>query len=139
MPPVLRLAVRARARSVAGRRGFAPIALGVGLLLVPASGLGHASLVRSSPARRAVLLRAPDRVQLWFNERLEPAFSRVGVFDAAGQPVDLGDVQVGPDDPTRLSVRLRRLAPGTYTVRFRVLSVDGHVVESEFPFTLRAP
>jgi methionine-rich copper-binding protein CopC len=84
-----------------------------------------------------VLTRAPDRVQLWFNERLEPAFSRVTVTDASGQAVDLGDVLVGPDDPTRLSVGLRRLSPGTYTVRFRVLSVDGHVVEGEFPFTLR--
>jgi methionine-rich copper-binding protein CopC len=93
--------------------------------------------VRSSPARRAVLTRPPDRVQLWFNERLEPAFSRVTVTDASGQAVDLGDVVVGPDDPTRLSVGLGRLIPGTYTVRFRVLSVDGHVVESEFPFTLR--
>jgi methionine-rich copper-binding protein CopC len=36
-------------------------------------------------------------------------------------------------------VGLRRLTPGTYTVRFRVLSVDGHVVENEFPFTLRGP
>jgi methionine-rich copper-binding protein CopC len=111
----------------------------VGLLLIPALGLGHASLVRSSPARRAVLLRAPERVQLWFNERLEPAYSRVGVVDAGGQTVDLGDVRVGPEDPTRLSVGLRRLTPGTYTVRFRVLSVDGHVVENEFPFTLRGP
>jgi methionine-rich copper-binding protein CopC len=107
-------------------------------LLIPASGWAHASLVRSSPARRAVLLRAPDRVQLWFNERLEPAFSRVSVADAAGQTVDLGDIQVGSDDPTRLSVSLRPLAPGAYTVRFRVLSVDGHVVEGELSFSLRA-
>jgi methionine-rich copper-binding protein CopC len=95
--------------------------------------------VRSSPARRAVLTRAPDRVQLWFSERLEPAFSRVTVTDASGQAVDRGDALVGPEDSTRLSVGLGRLTPGTYTVRFRVLSVDGHVVESEFPFTLRGP
>jgi hypothetical protein len=30
-----------------------------------------------------------------------------------------------------LSVGIPPLAPGTYTVRYRVLSVDGHVVESE--------
>jgi methionine-rich copper-binding protein CopC len=29
------------------------------------------------------------------------------------------------------------LPPGQYKVRFRVLSVDGHVVEEEFPFTIR--
>ena len=28
-------------------------------------------------------------------------------------------------------------SPGIYTVKFRALSVDGHVVESQFPFTVR--
>ena len=31
------------------------------------------------------------------------------------------------------------LGPGRYIVRFRVLSVDGHVVESSYIFTVRAP
>ena len=97
----------------------------------------HASLVRSSPTRRATLTTAPDRVQLWFNEAIEPKFSRVSVWDAAGQEVDLGDARVEPEDPNRLIVGLKPLGRGTYRVRFRVLSVDGHVVESEFPFTLR--
>lgn len=107
------------------------------LVLSPAAAVPHAYLVKSAPARRAVLLRAPARVQLWFNERLEPQFSRVSVWDREEKQVDLGDVQVGPDDPTRLSVGISPLAPGTYTVKFRVLSVDGHVVEDQFPFTLR--
>jgi methionine-rich copper-binding protein CopC len=97
----------------------------------------HASLVRSSPARRATLTTPPDRVQLWFNEAVEPRFSRVSVHDAAGEPVDLGDARVESEDPKRLTVGLKPLGRGTYRVRFRVLSVDGHVVESEFPFTLR--
>jgi copper resistance protein C len=29
------------------------------------------------------------------------------------------------------------LAPGKYSVKFRVLSVDGHVVESTFDFTVK--
>jgi copper resistance protein C len=107
----------------------------VALLLLPA----HAALVRSSPAQRAVLLRGPERVQLWFNERLEAEFSQLSVRDGTGQQVDLRDVRVGPDDPKKLSVGVRGLGPGTYTVRYRVLSVDGHVVEAEFPFTVREP
>ncbi len=106
------------------------------LSLAPGLGWAHAYLVKSSPARRAVLVRAPTEVQLWFNERLEPRFSRLSVWDGEGQQVDEGDAQVGPE-PTRLSVRLRPLPPGTYTVKFRVLSVDGHIVEGAFPFTVR--
>jgi methionine-rich copper-binding protein CopC len=111
------------------------VALAVVLAASPA--WPHASLVRSSPARRATLTTAPDRVQLWFNEAIEPRFSSVSVRDAAGQQVDRGDPRVVAEDPKRLTVGLRPLGPGTYRVRFRVLSVDGHVVESEFPFTLR--
>jgi methionine-rich copper-binding protein CopC len=98
---------------------------------------GHAQLVKSVPARRAVLNRPPERVQLWFNERLEPAFSQLSVWDRNGVQVDLKDAQVAPDDPKRLSISVPSLEPGAYRVKFRVLSVDGHVVESEFPFTIR--
>jgi hypothetical protein len=108
-------------------------------LLVPDRAGAHAFLVKSSPARRAVLVRAPAEVRLWFNERLEAAFSTLAVVDANGRRVDAGDVRVGPDDPKRLSVGVTPLAPGTYTVRYRVLSVDGHIVESEFSFTIREP
>ena len=122
------------------RRGAARGLLVVALVLVASAvTYAHAFLVRSSPARRAVLLRPPDRVSLWFNERLEPAFSRITVTDAAGASVQQGEAGVAPDDPVRLSVGLRPLPAGTYTVRYRVLSVDGHVVEGEFPFTLRGP
>jgi hypothetical protein len=107
------------------------------LLLAPVGAWAHAYLVKSAPARRAVLLHAPTRVQLWFNERLEVQFSHLSVWNRDGKQVDHGDVQVGPDDLKLLSVGVGPLAPGQYTVKFRVLSVDGHVVEQQFPFTIR--
>jgi methionine-rich copper-binding protein CopC len=108
------------------------------LLLAPISGWGHAYLVKSSPARRAVLSNPPARVALWFNERLEAQFSQLSIWNAEGQQVDGGDVQVGPDDGKRLSVGVPTLPAGSYTVKYRVLSVDGHIVEAEFPFTIRS-
>jgi len=102
-----------------------------------ASAGAHAVLVRSMPAGRATLVEKPDRVQLWFNERLEPAFSSVSVWSAAGTQVDAGDARVAQDDAKRLSVTLPALPPGTYSVRYRVLSVDGHVVDSSYSFTIR--
>ena len=108
------------------------------LLMIPVNSWGHAYLVKSSPARRAVLLTPPTRVVLWFNERLEAQFSQLSIWNGEGQQVDGGDVQVGPDDGKRLSVGLPTLPAGSYTVKYRVLSVDGHIVEAEFPFTIRA-
>lgn len=99
----------------------------------------HAYLIRSSPSARATVVRAPERVQLWFNERLEPAYSRVSVWNGDAQRVDTGDVRIAPDEPTLLSVGVPPLPAGSYTVKYRVLSVDGHLVESEFVFRVRAP
>jgi methionine-rich copper-binding protein CopC len=113
------------------------VALLAGALLAPVVAWAHAEMVKSVPARRATITTPPPRVRLSFNERVEAKFSRVSVWDARGAQVDLKDVEVDQEDPKQLTVGLPALEPGTYTVRFRVLSVDGHVVESQFPFTVR--
>lgn len=120
-----------------------PVAVLVGFIValgfVATDASAHAFLVRSSPAARATLSRPPERVDLWFNERLEPAYSRASVWDRSGQQVDAADGAVDAAEPTRLTVGVPALKPGTYTVKFRVLSIDGHLVESQFPFTVREP
>jgi methionine-rich copper-binding protein CopC len=107
------------------------------VLVFPASGWAHAYLVKSSPARRAVLSNPPSRVVLWFNERLEAQFSQLSVWNREGGQVDSGDTQVGPEDLKKLSVGIPPLPAGAYSVKFRVLSVDGHIVEGELPFSVR--
>lgn len=107
------------------------------LCLAPTQANAHAYLQRAIPAQRATLFAAPDRVQLWFNERLEPGFCTVTVLDASGKTVDRGDGKVAADDPKQLTVGLQPIPPGVYTVQFRVLSVDGHVVNDKFTFTVR--
>jgi methionine-rich copper-binding protein CopC len=70
---------------------------------------------------------------------LEPRYSSASVLDPDGKRVDLDDAPVISDDPKKLAIGVKQLPAGTYTVKFRVLSVDGHVVEQSFPFTVRAP
>ena len=94
------------------RRRLAGVAAALLLLATPA--WPHASLVRSNPARRATLTASPDRVQLWFNEAIEPRFSGVSVWDAGGQQVDLRDARVeleDPEAPDRRAPRPSRGAP----------------------------
>jgi len=98
----------------------------------------HSLLVRSEPGRSATVTRAPERVRLWFSERIEPAYAKLSVWSEAGKQVDAGDAAVDSNDPILLSVSTPNLGPGRYTVSFRVLSVDGHVVESSFAFTVKA-
>jgi methionine-rich copper-binding protein CopC len=107
------------------------------LCVVPSAASAHAYLVKSVPAGRATLFSSPARIQLWFNERLEPKYSSASVYGADGERVDAGAAQVSVEDPKQLSLALKQLPAGRYTVKFRVLSVDGHVVEQSFPFTIR--
>lgn len=120
------------------RRALWRAVLAAALALVPVRGFAHSQLVRSDPARRATVARAPARVQLWFSERLEPSYAQASVWNEAGKQVDARDARVDPADPVLLTVSTPNLGPGRYTVRFRVVSVDGHVVESSYTFTVAA-
>ncbi len=106
-------------------------------LWLPSLASAHAYLVKSLPPGRATLFAAPAKIQLWFNERLEPRYSSAAVLDAEGKRMDRDDAQVSPDDPKQLAIGVKQLQAGKYTVKFRVLSVDGHIVEQSFPFTIR--
>ena len=94
----------------------------------------HAFLDRATPAVGSVVRASPAQVKLWFTQELEPAFSTARVADRSGKQVDKGDPQVDRTDGTQLRVSLPQLAPGTYRVTWRVLSVDTHVTEGDFTF-----
>jgi methionine-rich copper-binding protein CopC len=106
-------------------------------LLQTGEAFAHAQLVKSRPAPRASLKEPPHEVRLWFNEQLEPAFSIATVVNNEGKVISSEAAQVDDDDPKLLVLRLPVLAPGKYEVRYQVLSVDGHTVESSFRFSVR--
>lgn len=109
--------------------------LGCACLLVLASAaLAHAFLDHAAPAVGSSVHTPPAQVRLWFTQRLEPAFSAASVFDRSGKRVDKNDAHLDGDDESVLIVSLPELAPGTYRVAWRVLSVDTHVTEGDFTF-----
>ncbi|MDN5941353.1 MAG: copper resistance protein CopC [Nitrospira sp.] len=99
--------------------------------------LAHSMLVKAEPPRRAVLAQAPAQVQLWFNEEIEGDYASLVVLDAEKHPVTEVKPTLAPDDPKSIVLLLPELTPGKYSVKFRVLSVDGHVVESYFDFSVK--
>lgn len=98
------------------------------LLLSAAPAAAHGYIVRSIPDNRAVLERAPARLQYWFSESLEAAFSSVTVRDQAGHVIATGGVS--GDNAALLSVRLPNDLPdGAYVAELRIaFASDGHVV-----------
>ena len=99
--------------------------------------LAHAMLVKAEPEKRASLTAAPSQVRLWFNEEIEPAFATLSVLDVNKTAVTGDKAVVDSGDPKSIILKLPEIQPGRYTVKFRVLSVDGHVVDSEYEFTIK--
>lgn len=109
-----------------------------GAALIPLAARAHAALVRSEPARRATLSKPPAQIRLWFNERLEPAYASIKLFSADGaKQIETRNAAVDGADPKLLVLELPPLAPGEYTVKYRVLSVDGHTVDYGYTFTIK--
>ena len=107
-------------------------------LLVCALSVGaaaaHAILQRAEPRVESKLKRPPEEVRLYFTERLEPAYSTLRVLDARGLQVDRRDSRVDRSNPVLLRATLPPLPAGTYTVRWRVLSIDADITEGDFTF-----
>ena len=97
----------------------------------------HAALVKSDPPRRAALAVSPKHIQLWFNEKIEGAYASVTVKDAQQNIVTTNNPETVADDPKSIVLDLPQLEAGKYTVHYRVMSVDGHVIESNFDFNVK--
>jgi methionine-rich copper-binding protein CopC len=77
-------------------------------------------------------------VRLWFNEEIEKDYASLAVLDGAKAAVTDAKPTIAADDPKAIVLALPELAPGKYTVKFRVLSVDGHVVDTSYDFTVKS-
>lgn len=109
----------------------------------PRAALAHARLVRSTPANQATVAAPPERVELWFSERLEGRFNSVEVVRAAEVTLRprtnlaRGAPTVDRDDRTRMTVPVQKPGPGDYVVEWRVLSRDGHSAAGRFTFRVQ--
>jgi len=104
------------------------------LLAVLANGAAaqaHAFLDHAEPRVGSTVPTAPREIVLTYTQNLEPAFSSVEVSDANGARVDLGKPRISA---STMRVGLKKLQPGTYRVRWQVLSADTHTTEGSFTF-----
>lgn len=105
------------------------------LLLLPLLAGAHARLTGSDPGDGSVLAGLPAQLTLSFSEPVRPAALRL--LRAAG---DLPSVDLdGVTDGRRVLVSLPAGLPdGDYSLEYRVLAADGHVVRGTLALTLAA-
>lgn len=120
----------------ASRRGVGVLAGGfLAAALMAGSALAHSFLVEATPSSKDHVATSPKTIKLRFGGGVEPKYSKLTVENADGKV--LGEGSIGtPEKPRELSMNSPELTPGKYVVRYRVLSVDGHVVEGNYEFTV---
>ena len=96
----------------------------------------HAFVDHTEPAVGSEIHNPPAQVKIWFTEKLEPALSKIQVFDISGREIDKRDMKIDQSNGALLMVSLPELKPGTYKVRWRAVSVDTHVTTGNFTFAL---
>lgn len=104
--------------------------------LITQAAFAHAHLQRSDPAAGATVTPAPTSLTLRFTEAVEPRFCSVTVTNAAGDHFDAG-ARAASDGGRILTVKLKPLPPGAYTVEWHATSVDTHRTEGLFDFAVK--
>lgn len=124
-------------RSYALAAALAASILAFGVPAVASSSLEHFELRRSAPAADTVLAASPERIQLWFSQEPRAEGARIRLVDGAGEQIELGATAPVPDTATSLRASVpTTLTAGAYTIHWRAMAADGHVVTGEIPFTV---
>ncbi len=97
----------------------------------------HALLDRAEPAPGSVAAPAPAEIDLRFDSALEHAFCAVRLEGPNGSVFEPGEIRHTTGDARRLSVPLPALQPGSYRVRWSIVSTDGHQTEGDYRFTVK--
>jgi len=105
---------------------------GLALAAFGVTASAHAHLQRASPADGSVVTTSPSNVVLNFSEAARLTAASIQKGDQPRQ-----NLRPLPATAARqISVPLPRLAPGSYSVSWRVVSADGHVMSGTLRFTL---
>jgi len=96
----------------------------------------HVALSKSMPEADSSIA-SPEEVRLWFTEAPEDNTVSIRLVDDGGELIDAGAVAQDADDARIFSVAVEHPLPaGPYTVSWRAIGEDGHVVRNEFTFSV---
>jgi methionine-rich copper-binding protein CopC len=97
----------------------------------------HLRLERSAPAADSAVT-SPSEIRLWFSQSTQEGATSIRLLDSAGEPVPTGRVEGSEDDTVHAAPVEHELESGRYTVAWRTMAQDGHVIRGDFEFTVRS-
>jgi methionine-rich copper-binding protein CopC len=109
------------------------------ILSSPLTVSAHAIMVKSQPVVDSTVAESPKQIDVWFNDKVGSEYKALAVIDSSGKRVDNKDAAQETFDQSHLYTTVTNLPPDTYTVRYRVVSLDTHIVTGKFKFTIKKP
>ena len=101
--------------------------------------LYHFALSKSVPEAESTVASPPE-IRLWFTQVPQEGTMSIRLLDGDGEPVPTDETAQDAEDGRVFSVTVPDPLPaGRYSVRWRGLGEDGHVVRGEFSFSVSAP
>jgi len=97
----------------------------------------HAKAVSVDPAPRSVLSHSPPSINILLSQQFEPSYSTIIIKGSNSKLVTTAKATVDPDNEKRLTLSLPTLPPGKYTVSYKILSLDGHTIASNYAFKIK--
>ena len=117
------------------RRATALLALLALPLIWPAWAQAHATLLTTTPGAGTRVAAPPHQLVLTFDQQIRPVSGGTTVVDAAGKSVMAGPATNAPGNLKQLVVPLQQGLPaGDYTVRWGIVSTDGHLIAGVYAF-----
>lgn len=105
------------------------------LFLLPGIAMAHSKVSESTPEKDETVSASPAEISLTFNTDIEK-LSQFKLLDESGKQVPTGDITV--DKATMSGAVTEPLKNGVYTVKWTIIGADGHAVDGEYAFTVKA-
>ena len=104
----------------------------------PMTASAHTSLITQQPLGNSVIQELPPEISLTFDESLIVIgkANSITVLDPNGKEISTGETKVLNNVVSRAITASE--ASGKYSVTYRVVSEDGHVVSATYQFTLQS-
>jgi copper resistance protein C len=104
----------------------------------PGYEVAHAVMTRTAPAQGATAVEGLTKIEIWYDSAVRDNMLALAVVDANGVRVDNRDPKVDPADQTHVFASVQPLAPGSYTIRYRAISVDSFLATGVWSLTVVA-
>jgi copper transport protein len=108
------------------------------VLLWPTAAVAHPALVETTPGAGYAVTSPPEAIAVTFNEPVTPVGDALTLRVSDGQLIPLA-VEVQQGGRSLRGVPDEELAAGSYEASYRVVALDGDLIEGSFAFGVATP